>query len=61
VDSTVSVAEGVRTTAVAIKLAARFGVELPITAEMHAVLNAGRTPEEALRRLMGRTPRHEFA
>ena len=60
-DSTVSVAEGVRTTAVAIDLAARFGVELPITAEMHAVLSQGRTPEEAVRRLMGRTPRHEFA
>jgi glycerol-3-phosphate dehydrogenase (NAD(P)+) len=60
-DSTVSVAEGVRTTAVAIYLAARFGVELPITAEMHAVLSQGRTPEEAVRRLMGRTPRHEFA
>jgi glycerol-3-phosphate dehydrogenase (NAD(P)+) len=59
--STVSVAEGVRTTAAAIQLAARFGVELPITAEMHAVLNGDRTPEEAVRRLMGRTPRYEFA
>jgi glycerol-3-phosphate dehydrogenase (NAD(P)+) len=60
-DSTVSVAEGVRTTAVAMDLAARAGVELPITAEMNAVLSQGRTPEEAVRRLMGRTPRHEFA
>jgi glycerol-3-phosphate dehydrogenase (NAD(P)+) len=60
-ESTVSVAEGVRTTASAIRLAERFGVEMPITAEMHAVLSQGRTPEEAIRRLMGRAPRHEFA
>jgi glycerol-3-phosphate dehydrogenase (NAD(P)+) len=60
VESAVGVAEGVRTTAAAIHLAERYGVELPITAEMHAVLNGGRTPEEAIRRLMGRAPRHEF-
>ena len=40
-DSTPMVAEGVTTTSVALKLAARHGVDLPIAAEMHAVLNHG--------------------
>jgi len=53
-NSTPTVAEGVRTTAVALQLAARYGVELPIAAEMDAVLNGGRPPAEAIRRLMGR-------
>ena len=61
VESTPMVAEGIRTTSVAIRLAERFGVEMPIAAEMHAVLNEGRTPAEAIRRLMGRTPRGEFS
>lgn len=54
------VAEGIKTTSVAIHLAERYRVEMPITAEMHAVLNEGRTPAEAIRRLMGRAPRVEF-
>ncbi len=61
VSSTQMIAEGVKTTSVAIQLAERFSVEMPITAEMHAVLNEGRTPAEALRRLMGRTPKGEFS
>src|SRR5450755_1224881 len=60
IESTPMVAEGIRTTSVAIQLAERHGVEMPITAEMHAVLNQGRTPDEAIRRLMGRVPRGEF-
>lgn len=58
-ESTPMVAEGVGTTAVALKLAARCGVDLPITAEMHAVLNEGRPPKEAIARLMTRTLRKE--
>lgn len=58
--STPTVAEGVKTTSVAMKLAARYNVEMPITAEMHAVLSEGRKPEEAIRRLMARSPRGEF-
>jgi len=61
INSTPTVAEGIRTTSVAMQLAERYGVELPITAEMHAVLNEGRTPAEAIRRLMSRTPRVEFS
>jgi glycerol-3-phosphate dehydrogenase (NAD(P)+) len=60
VNSTPMVAEGIGTTSVAVRMAAQFGVEMPITAEMHAVLNEGRAPAEAIRRLMGRTPRGEF-
>jgi glycerol-3-phosphate dehydrogenase (NAD(P)+) len=58
-DSTPMVAEGVTTTSVALKLAAQHGVDMPITAEMDAVLNLGRSPGEAIRRLMGRTLRNE--
>ncbi len=57
--STTTVAEGVRTTAVARELAARHGVEMPIVEEMHAVLNLGRPPAEAIRRLMSRSLRSE--
>lgn len=61
IESTPMVAEGVRTTSVAMQLARRHRVEMPITAEMHAVLNEGRTPADAIRRLMGRAPRYEFS
>jgi glycerol-3-phosphate dehydrogenase (NAD(P)+) len=61
IDSTPMVAEGIKTTSVAISLAERYGVEMPITAEMHAVLDEGRTPVEAIRRLMGRAPKGEFS
>jgi glycerol-3-phosphate dehydrogenase (NAD(P)+) len=61
IESTPMVAEGIRTTSVAVRLAERYGVEMPITAQMHAVLNEGRTPADAIRRLMGRTLRGEFA
>ena len=59
ISSTASVAEGVKTTAVARELAARHSVEMPIVDEMHAVLNEGRPPAEAIRRLMSRNLRSE--
>jgi glycerol-3-phosphate dehydrogenase (NAD(P)+) len=58
-DETPMVAEGIRTTAVTIELAARHCVELPIAREMHAVLNLGRSPREAIERLMSRQLRSE--
>jgi glycerol-3-phosphate dehydrogenase (NAD(P)+) len=61
ISGTPMIAEGIRTTSAAVGLAERYGVEMPITSEMHAVLNEGRTPAEAIRRLMGRAPRGEFA
>lgn len=57
--ATPMVAEGVKTTAAAMQLSERHGVELPIVQEMHAVLNLGRLPGEAIRRLMSRTLRSE--
>lgn len=57
--STHTVAEGVKTTSVALELAARYGVDLPIASEMHAVLHLGRPPGEAIRNLMTRTLRNE--
>jgi glycerol-3-phosphate dehydrogenase (NAD(P)+) len=57
--STPMIAEGIKTTEVALKLADRCGVKLPIALEMHAVINLGRPPEEAIRNLMNRTLRSE--
>lgn len=48
------VVEGVRTTKAAIALAARVGVELPIAAQLHAVLFDGQDPRAAVEELMGR-------
>ena len=53
------VAEGVRTTRAAVALGARHGVELPIVAQMAAVLEGRRSPAEAVEALMGRRQRHE--
>ncbi|HET7221531.1 MAG TPA: NAD(P)H-dependent glycerol-3-phosphate dehydrogenase [Vicinamibacterales bacterium] len=53
------IAEGVRTTAAALVLGARHGIELPITAEMAAVLDGRRSPAEAVDALMGRKQRAE--
>ena len=58
-ESTQTVAEGVKTTSAALELAARYGVDLPITREMHAVLHLGRAPGDAIRNLMTRTLRSE--
>jgi glycerol-3-phosphate dehydrogenase (NAD(P)+) len=54
------VAEGVDTTRAAHALAARTGIEMPIVAEVHAVLFEGRTAREALANLMLREPKPEF-
>jgi glycerol-3-phosphate dehydrogenase (NAD(P)+) len=48
------VAEGIGTTAAAVELARRAGVEIPITEQMHAVLYQGRAPRDAIRELMQR-------
>ena len=53
------VAEGVRTTAAAVALGARAGVELPITAQMAEVLDGRRTAREAVGELMLRPQRAE--
>lgn len=53
------VAEGVQTTYAAVDLAARLGVEMPITRQMYAVLRQGRSPRESLRELMERSLKEE--
>jgi glycerol-3-phosphate dehydrogenase (NAD(P)+) len=53
------VAEGVRTTGAALALGERYGIELPITSQMAAVLAGHRSPREAVEALMGRRQRHE--
>jgi glycerol-3-phosphate dehydrogenase (NAD(P)+) len=53
------VAEGVRCTAAALGLAARYGVEMPITEQMDAILHRGKAPKQAIRELMARPGRDE--
>jgi len=53
------VAEGVRSTAAALGLAARYEVEMPITEQMDAILHHGKSPKEAIRELMARPGRDE--
>jgi glycerol-3-phosphate dehydrogenase (NAD(P)+) len=53
------VAEGVETCAAAVDLGAKFGVDLPIIQQMHAVLYEKKSPREALRDLMERTLKGE--
>ncbi len=53
------VAEGVKTSSVVTKIAAERGVELPIAAEMDAVLNHGQPVADAYRGLLQQRPGHE--
>ncbi len=48
------VAEGVLTTNAAVGLAKKRGVEMPITEQMHAILQEGKAPKDAIRELMTR-------
>ena len=48
------VAEGVLTTNAAVGLAHKVGVEMPITEQMHAVLQQGKSVQDAIRDLMRR-------
>jgi glycerol-3-phosphate dehydrogenase (NAD(P)+) len=57
--STPMVAEGVKTTRSARGLAAREGVEMPITDEIYRVLYEGRDPLKALQELMSRSLKDE--
>jgi len=48
------VAEGVLTTTAAVGLARKVGVEMPITEQMHAILQQGKPVQDAIRDLMKR-------
>ncbi len=54
-----AVAEGVFTTKAAIGLALRMKVEMPITAQMFAILENGKSPQMAIEELMTRSARSE--
>ncbi len=56
----VTVAEGVKTTRSVLELAAKHGVEMPITIEMNAVLHQGADPAAAIARLMERRLKPEM-
>jgi glycerol-3-phosphate dehydrogenase (NAD(P)+) len=53
------VAEGVFTTGAAVELANRYRVEMPITQQMHAILDGGKSPREAIQELMSRSSKRE--
>jgi len=53
------VAEGIRSTSAALGLASRYGVEMPITEQMDAILHERKSPNEAIRELMARPGRDE--
>ncbi len=54
-----TVAEGVRTTGATVSLAAREGVEMPITRQVHRILEGEVSPRDAIRELMERTLKDE--
>jgi len=53
------VAEGVKTVSVVMEMAAERGLNMPIAAEVHGVVNLGRTAGDAYRGLLRTTPGHE--
>jgi len=53
------VAEGIKTTQATVDLAQRYSVEMPIAQQMHAMLQLGRPPREAIRQLMERSLKGE--
>ena len=55
-----SVAEGVSNTKAALQLAARYGVEMPITEQLALVLFEGMDHQKAVPELMMRDPKHEL-
>ena len=57
--STKMIAEGVDTTAAAVDLARKTGVEMPITEQMYLILKDGKSPQEGIRDLMDRALRSE--
>jgi glycerol-3-phosphate dehydrogenase (NAD(P)+) len=56
-----TVAEGVFTTHAALELARSRGVEMPIIAQMDAILHLGKSPRDAIRDLMTRSAKSETA
>jgi glycerol-3-phosphate dehydrogenase (NAD(P)+) len=55
-----AVAEGVFTTAAALGLARKNGIEMPITAQVDAILHRGKPPKDAIHELMTRAAKSEI-
>jgi glycerol-3-phosphate dehydrogenase (NAD(P)+) len=55
-----TVAEGVFTTRVAVALARKKGAEMPITEQMYAILENGKSPQQAIEELMTRAAKREI-
>jgi glycerol-3-phosphate dehydrogenase (NAD(P)+) len=55
-----AVAEGVFTTKAALGLARKKNVEMPITEQMFAILENGKSPQQAIEELMTRATRSEI-
>ena len=55
-----SVAEGVKTTASVLKLAATYGVEMPITVQVDKLLRGETSPRESLQALISRPLKKEL-
>jgi glycerol-3-phosphate dehydrogenase (NAD(P)+) len=60
VQSMQQVAEGVKASRSIVRLAEEYEVEMPIAAEVDAVINDGRPPQEAFENLLRRVPTTEF-
>jgi glycerol-3-phosphate dehydrogenase (NAD(P)+) len=59
VASTRMVAEGVGTAGALLALASEYQIELPITAQLNAILHHGKSPREAMEEIMGRPQKRE--
>jgi glycerol-3-phosphate dehydrogenase (NAD(P)+) len=59
VASTRMVAEGVGTAGALLALAREYQIELPITAQVNAILHHGKSPREAMEEIMGRPQKRE--
>ncbi len=59
-DSTLSIAEGIDTSASAYELAKRSDVEMPIVEQVYTVIHKGKDPKVALQELMTRDLKREF-
>jgi glycerol-3-phosphate dehydrogenase (NAD(P)+) len=60
VGTTRSVAEGVDTVPALLGLASKFGVEMPISETVHALLGGEISPTDVVARMMGRSPKAEL-
>jgi glycerol-3-phosphate dehydrogenase (NAD(P)+) len=54
-----AVAEGVKTTGATVALARRRGIEMPITQQVHRILQGLVSPPNAIRELMDRSLKNE--